>query len=188
MGLGDLGAVPSAAVVVILLLALGGRGPGRLGAGLGDEQTERQAGATLGTPRRALWSQRQLLVTSACGPDLCGSSSLGILPPHLCPHQQREAGDRGPAPLGGKPLLQPGKRLKTPSQVRVQANEAHPTSEDAGLVGMAVMGVAASPLGNPPPPQETAREAGSHLLPKTRAARGYHRPAEPKAGLSVRGP
>ena len=143
--------MPSAAVVVILLLALGGRGPGRLGAGLGDEQTERQVGATLGTPRRALWSQRQLLVTSACGPDLCGSSSLGILPPHLCPHQQREAGDRGPAPLGGKPLLQPGKRLKTPSQVRVQANEAHPTSEDAGLVGMAVMGVAASPLGNPPP-------------------------------------
>lgn len=68
VGLGDLGAVPSAAVVVILLLALGGQGPGRLGAGLGDERTERQARGTLGTPRRALWSQRWLLVTSACGP------------------------------------------------------------------------------------------------------------------------
>ena len=174
MGLGDLGAVPSAAVVVILLLALGGRGPGRLGAGLGDEQTERQAGATLGTPRRALWSQRQLLVTSACGPDLCGSSSLGILPPHLCPHQQREAGDRGPAPLGGKPLLQPGKRLKTPSQVRVQANEAHPTSEDAGLVGMAVMGVAASPLGNPPPASGDSQ--GGRKPPSTQNPGGQRLP------------
>ena len=49
----------------------------------------------------------------------------------------------------GKPLLQPEKRLKTPSQVRVWANEPRPASEDASLVGMEEMGVAASPLGAP---------------------------------------
>lgn len=43
-----------------------------------------------------------------------------------------------------------------------------PTSEDAGLVGMAVMGVAASPLGTAPtpPPQERARRPGATFYPK----------------------
>lgn len=49
----------------------------------------------------------------------------------------------------GKPLLQPAKRLKTPSQVRVWVNDPAPARENAGLVGMAVMGVTASPLGAP---------------------------------------
>lgn len=108
------------------------RVPGGWGRAWGDERTRRQAGGALGTTRRALCSQRRLLVTFACKP---------------APRMQ--GARRGSAPPVGKPLLQPEKRLKTPSQVRVWANEPRPASEDASLVGMEEMGVAASPLGAP---------------------------------------
>ena len=87
----------------------------------------------------------------------------------------------------GKPLLQPAKRLKTPSQVRVWVNIPAPASENTGLVGMAVTGVAASPLGAPhlrrgpgKPEATSTPNPGGQRLPQARA--------EPKAVLCFRGP